>query len=252
MPVNSLPGRLTPYSLMNKLREPKSKKPSPKQQASVLEAVASAKKRFIEAKAKKDKRRNEKKVWSLKDLHDFWIAHSDAVDAPTRKDMMILQGGMKNFRESVFGYRYVDLLKWSLENWSSIIQAEFRFAKRPPTEPSVRWFVKCIAAYRKCYERKEKTMYLASLTTRERMIAKLEDEGRYHDDAVREVDEILGLHKIKEEIRQKEESLKRFQIKQMEDAEAQRRLGLMKRTAKRKEAKAVEQHKRKGTFERWV
>lgn len=175
----------------------------------------------------------------------------DGVSTIRQKDGVILQACMRRHVASGHPVAFGVLLDWSLQNWPSIMQGYFRWMADAPTMPEIRFFVRFIDKMILAYSRKDDLSKLAAMTTREQMVYHLvKKKGVAPEVAEREVDERLGLQKIKDEIQAERQKLQRLHQNSAAYAEAQQRLSFMEKTKQQEESRAITGTG--GTFETWA
>jgi hypothetical protein len=193
---------------------------------------------------------------SLASLSSVWgaacaAAHSgESLPDVRQKDFLILQACMRRHSAGEHSVRFVPLLQWSVAQWRSIVSAYFRWMPDAPVLPEPRFFVRFIDRFLNAHSRLEELERLQNMTTREQMVYHLTArKGMSQEAAEREVDEKLGLLRIKQDIEAERKKLQQLQSSSVEAVESKQRLALMQREAKQVEARAVTLTK--GTFDTW-
>ena len=233
-------------------KEPKDKKrrdtPS-----SIGDAINKAKENREKA-IEKRRSKNKGKAWGAKDLLAEWThsvneAHYDV--HTTVEESFILKKAMKKHMEMGNKPDFIELMTFSIQHWTVIMNMKFWNATSKPEQPAIRWFVKCLPSFIEVYQQNEKVKNYKMMTTKEQMIQALIDNGKDKDTAEKEVDERLGLKKLRDEIKEEREKLQLLQNENDRAKEVEERRALLNSAVKRKEARNTCYINSEGTFDLW-
>ena len=102
------------------------------------------------------------------DLLKIWTdatrgAFPDAPMAWTKTDGHILRGELKRHIARNENPQFMELVVWSIQNWSLIMDREFFGMKDKPPYPSIRLFVKCIGKFLYAYSQKDRMERFANM-----------------------------------------------------------------------------------------
>lgn len=144
------------------------------------------------------------------------------------------------------------LFEWSVKNWRAIMGDQFRGMANPPNQPVAKFFVKCLPQFIQAYRKKEDVLRHAEMTTREVMIEKImKRSGKSQEVAEAEVDERLGLTRLKADIQEERRRLQQLQNRNAETEAVSQRLRLLERRRKRTQARA-EKDVIENEYDKWV
>ena len=219
---------------------------------SLDERVALATERCDTIRQRKKQKAVASGLCSARELRKLWLSAGGATVLPvTTQDSIILHQEMKRHAARKEKVGFVELMEWSITNWPLMMDAHFHTMQNRPELPVIRFFVKCIGKFLFAYDERGRLERIANMTTRERMVDTLvRRKGMTNAAAEREVDERLGLTKLKAEIETERRKLQQLQDRHIQTVETEERIAMMNRTVQRKETKAVQGVG--GTYEQWT
>jgi len=238
---------LMPIKLTKKIRA--EAPPTPKR--SLNEIMESARARFDAAKLKRmEKQRSSGKI-PMNDLVGVWVRtcreyFPNSIPVMTKVDGIILKQTAERLHAMEPKLDFQDLMVWSISRWAAIMSEHFRKMTNHPTEPAVRFWVKCVGTFLAIKEKEGFDGTLGNMTAKEQMIAKLMRSGKSLETATREVEERMGLTKLRDEIKSERQKLQQLQLNQARAKEIQERLDLMERKPTKPKSATTE-----GTYEQW-
>lgn len=191
-------------------------------------------------------------------LFGLWQgAHSQpeaqrSTGAATGIERQILLSAYKRHNSAGNDPAFIPMMEWCVGQWAMIMGTKFRGMVEPPRDPSIRFFVKLLPRFIEAYRDRDLLERFSRMTTREQMIHQLVAKGRDQQAAEREVDERLGLLKLKQEIEAERKQLQILQRQSAQYAEQEKRVQLMERHARRTERRATRLMTGEGgTFDAW-
>ena len=233
---------------------PKTKEPPTK--LSLQERMKLASDCYRQAKARNEEKIHNAKVLPIRTVIQRWADACRKYFPETEMPLIpvkasyALKAAMARHSNTQSSVKFLDLMDWSIEHWLLIMDTEFFGMDNKPMYPAVMLFVKCIGKFQNAWSEKEKLIAVSKMTTREQMVYHLMRKGRSQETAEREVDERLGLTKLRNDIASERAKLQRLQTNSVEHELLLSRIRMMDRTVERKQIRAVKGVG--GTFEQWT